>query len=86
MKSDTNNVVFQIGAFLDDGSTVTELDNIHLERKVSTSGDVGSGSCCGFIEVLTLPSYLDLRARHDAVGTVNATFTFINLNVVKEGN
>jgi len=73
----TNNVIWRIATFLGG----TENNNVHIQRKISTAGDVGSASFTGFITVASVPTDLDVRARHDNVGAVNLTVEYTNLNI-----
>jgi hypothetical protein len=75
----TANVTFSIAAFLDG----VEQDQCHTHRKFAGSGDDGSCSFCGFVDVGTVPVDIDVRARHDAGGDVDLTPRYMNLNVMR---
>ena len=79
--SGTPNVTFKITAFLDGA----ELHQVHMHRKFSSAGDMGSGAMTGIINVPTVPLDLDVRVRHDNGGSVNITPSYMNLNVIQIG-
>ena len=58
-----------------------ELDNIHFTRKINTANDVGNVGFTGFLETNTVPLDVDLRIRHDNVGSINVTIEYGNLNM-----
>jgi hypothetical protein len=71
--SGTANVIWQIAFFLDG----VEVDSIHLERKTSSSGDVGSASCSGLLQI-NAGQVIDIRASHDNGSAVNFTGRYMN--------
>lgn len=73
----TSNVVLFISAFK---NGTTELDNLHFSRKIGTGSDVGSASFNGIIQ-LSAGDYIDVRIKHDNVGSVNFTQVYANLNL-----
>ena len=75
--SGSSNITFKTAAFLN-GS---EQEQIHSHRKYAASGDKGSESGCGIINVTTANWDLDLRTRHDSGSSVNYTPTYMSLNV-----
>ena len=79
--SATPNVTFKFAAFLN----AVEQGQVHNHRKFAAGGDMGSASITGFIDVTSVPWDLDVRARHDNVGAVNFTPTYMNINVVQIG-
>lgn len=81
MLSGTSNVVFYFSIFVDS----VEFDNIHFSRKISVSGDVGSGSFSGFLDLSGISSYVDVdvRVRHDNASSVNLTIRYANLSIFK---
>jgi len=81
-QNDTNNTIWRIAAFLNG----VEQDKIHIKRKISVAGDVGSASMTGIIDVTTTTWDLDIRARHDKAGDVDITMEYANLNVEYLGN
>ena len=76
MSSDTNNVVFDLAAFLNG----TIQPQLHLKRKVATAGDVGDTMISGFIEAAANDE-LDIRVITDNAGAVGLTISYGNLNV-----
>jgi hypothetical protein len=58
-----------------------EQDQVHWSRKTSSSGDVGSASFNGFIEVTSVPTDVDFRVRHDNAGSINITVSYGTLTV-----
>lgn len=78
---DTNNVEWRIAPFLDG----VEVDSIHIVRKIGTAGDVGSASFSGILTVNSVPVDLDVRARHDDLGSVDITVEYSNLSLVFVG-
>jgi len=76
-----NNVIY-FGAIFSDG---VEQDQIHFSRKISTSGDVGSSSLDGFIDVTSVPIDVDFRIRQDQGTAKNITVSYANLNVHRIG-
>lgn len=74
---DTNNVTYFAAAFLGGA----EKNDLHCVRKLGTAGDVGSMSFCGIIDVTSVPVDLDVRVRHDNVGTVEYTIEYGGLTV-----
>ncbi len=79
MSSGTNNVEL-FGSLFVDGA---EIDEIHFQRKISTLGDVGSASFSGLIDVSSIPVDIDFRVRHDNAGSINFTFSYMNLSVYR---
>lgn len=79
--TDTNNIIGYFAAF-QNGS---ELDNIHLERKIGTGADVGSSAASGFAR-LAAGDKVSLRVRHNHTSAVAFTITYANLNVERIGN
>ncbi len=75
--SGTANTVFWIAPFLNG----VEQDHIHIKRKISASGDVGSATMVGIIDVTSTSIDLDIRARHDNGSAVNLTIEYSNLTV-----
>jgi hypothetical protein len=75
--TDTNNITLRATVFLNG----TEQNSPHAARKIGTGADVGSMSGGGIINVTTAPWDLDLRCRHDGVGTVAVTPLYSNLTV-----
>jgi hypothetical protein len=73
----TNNVEWRVAGFLNN----VEQNQLHFIRKIGTSGDVGNAGVTGFVNVSSVPWDLDLRARHDNVGSVDLTVVYGNLNV-----
>jgi len=73
----TNNVEFKIAAFVDG----VEQQQAHLERKIGTASDVGSASFMGVIEVYAPGVEVDIRARHDNIGSVDLTLEYGQLVV-----
>jgi hypothetical protein len=76
MTSGTANVVAFGSLFVD----AAEIESIHFSRKISVAGDVGNANFTGLIS-LTSGQEIDFRVRHDNVGSVNMTFTYMNLNI-----
>jgi len=74
--SGTANVVWYCAAFLN-GS---EQHQAHFVRKAA-SLDVGDANFNGFIDVSTVPWDVDVRVRHDNIGTVGITPVYMNLNI-----
>lgn len=79
--SGTSNVVWKGCAFLNG----VEQSNIHWARKVGSSGDVGSASFMGTINVTSVPVDLDMRFRHDQGSATNITVQYSNLTVIYLG-
>lgn len=79
---DTNNVEF-FGAVFING---VEQNNIHSASKIGTGADVRTSGSSGIIELTEDNMVVDLRLRHSAVGAVNVTIPYINLNVHYLGN
>ena len=79
--TDTNNIIGYFAAFQND----SELDNIHLERKIGTGADVGSSAASGFAR-LAAGDKMTLRVRHNYTSAVAFTITYANLNVERIGN
>lgn len=79
--TDTNSIIGYFAAF-QNGS---ELDNIHLERKIGTGADVGSSAASGFAR-LAAGDKVSLRVRHNHTSAVAFTITYANLNVERIGN
>lgn len=75
--SGVGNINFYGTLFLDG----VEQSQIHFKRKIGTSGDVGSASFTGFIQVTSQPVDIDFRIRHDSGTSVDVTFEYMNLNV-----
>ena len=75
IKSGTNNTTVFVSAFLDG----VEQQQCHFTRKISTAGDVGSGSFTGILTA-TAGQVLDLRIRHDLGTSVNITNRYGGLN------
>lgn len=75
--SGTAHVEWRGAAFLNG----TEQSQCHFMEDVLTAGDPVHASFNGFIDVTSVPVDVDLRLRHDNVGSVNATVTYANLNV-----
>lgn len=80
--SGTSNVIYWVAPFLDG----VEKESIHFKRKVSVAGDVGAASLNGVINVATAPIDIDVRVRHNNVGSINFTLEYANLNVVYLGD
>ena len=78
--TDNNNV---IGPLFLDG---TEQGNLHFHRKVGNQNDVGSAAIAGIVVVDQDTEALDLRLRHDVVGTEDITVVYANLNGHKISN
>jgi len=75
--SDTNNVIIKGSAFVGG----VESDNVHWERKVGTGADVGNAGFTGFIDIPSDNTDVDFRMAHDAVGAVDITISYANMNV-----
>ena len=73
--SGTNNTTMFVSAFLDG----VELDECHFTRKISVADDIGSASFTGIVTV-TAGQVLDLRIRHDDVGSVAITVQYGTIN------
>ena len=78
--TDTNNIIGYFAAF----QNSTELDQVHLERKIGTGADVGSSAASGFVR-LNAGDIITLRARHSHTSAVAVTITYGNLNVERVG-
>ena len=63
-----------------------EQDQIHWNRKVATTGDVGAAPFSGIIDVTTAPWDLDVRIRHNQGGSVDFTPVYMNLTVFYLGD
>jgi hypothetical protein len=70
------------GTIFADGS---ELSDIHFERKIGTGGDHGAAGVAGFYSCTNAPIDIDLRMRHDDVGNLNLTATYLNINAHRIG-
>lgn len=79
--SDTNNVEFEGGIFLNG----VEQTNVHFARKVGTGADVGNAGFTGIIDVSTAPWDIDFRVKHDYGSAVDITIKYININVTYIG-
>lgn len=77
-QSGTANVV-SFGSVFIDG---VEQEGIHFTRKVSTAGDVGNAGVTGLVS-LTSGQVVDFRLRHDNGGSINFTFSYMNLNLAR---
>lgn len=77
--SGVNNVLALISPFVDN----TEVDEIHLSRKLGLSGDIGNSNFTGTYR-LVAGEVLDVRARHDDGGAVSFTFHYMNFNISRE--
>lgn len=77
----TNNVTFKIAAFLGGA----EMHQVHAHTKYGTAGDKSCAAMSGIVNIASVPADLDLRARHDNVGTIALTVTYANLNAVYLG-
>lgn len=60
-----------------------EQDKLHDAQIYTTSTNVQSGTVTGIIKVETVPVDLDVRIRHNNVGSINFTGIYGNLNVHK---
>ena len=65
----TSNTTFRGVVFLG----ITEQENVHFARKLSTGGDIGSASASGIISVSSVPQDMDVRVRHDQGGSADIT-------------
>lgn len=79
--SGTNNVTFRGAVFVGG----VEQGNIHSGGQMGLAGAMRSTSCCGFINVTSVPTDIDVRIRHDNGGSVDITHVYANLNVEKIG-
>jgi hypothetical protein len=75
--SGTTGVVFDYSIFLN----AVEQQQCEVTRKYATATDVGAHPISCFIDVTTVPWDVDLRARHDNVGSINLTIQDGNLHV-----
>ena len=75
MASGTSNVVAFVSAFLEG----VEQNQCHFTRKISVASDIGSASFTGIITA-NVGDVLDLRARHDNGGSVDATLQYATFN------
>jgi hypothetical protein len=78
----TANVIFRCAAFLDG----VEQDCAHFKHKYATANDADTASFTGFVDVTSVPADLDVRFRHDNIGSVNLTLEYANFNVQYIGN
>ena len=74
-------VKYYVAAFLD-GS---EVDALHFARKVSNQ-DVGAASFAGILKVEDINVDIDIRVRHDDLGSVDYTMEYANLVVNRIGD
>jgi len=74
-KSGTSNIVSSCSIFVNG----VEQDQLHLIRKISVAGDIGSASITGFADV-TAGQKVDIRMKHDDANPVNITIVYGNLN------
>lgn len=79
--SGTANVTFKFSVFLDG----VEQNQIHGHRKYSVASDYGSTSISGFIISNTKGAVLDVRARHDNIGNIDFTVSYMNLSTLYAG-
>jgi len=77
----TGGVVVRKALFLNGA----EVDKIHKYCKFTNQDQYDSGSFSGIIDVQTVPAYIDVRVRHDNVGSVNMTGAYGNLSITKIG-
>jgi hypothetical protein len=75
--SGSPNITFKGAAFLN----AVEQDKIHFHDKIAAAGAVATTTFSGIIDVTAVPWDLDVRARHDGVGGVNFTPTYMNLSI-----
>jgi len=79
-KSGTGNLVADCAIFVDG----IEQNGKHFQRKISTSGDVGSASITGFANVL-VGQEIDVRLKHYNGTPVDITVVYGNLNAMLGG-
>lgn len=79
--ADVNNVTFRGAVFLGG----VEQGNIHSGGQMGLQGALRSTACSGFINVTSVPADIDVRVRHDNVGSVNMTHVYANLNIDRIG-
>jgi len=80
-KVGTNNTISYMALFVNG----VEIENIHLTRKISTGGDIGSASFTG-IHSMSSGDVVDIRIRHDNVASTDFTIVYANLNINKIDN
>jgi hypothetical protein len=80
--SGTANVTFFASAF----AGGVEQDNVHWTRKAATSTDVGSAGLVGLVTVSSVPTDLDVRVRHNNVGAIDFTGSYMTLVVEYKGD
>jgi len=79
--SSVNNVTFRGTVFANND----EIGNIHSGGQMGLIGALRSTACHGFINVTSVPTYIDVRVRHDNGGNVGITHVYANLSVERIG-
>lgn len=57
-----------------------EVGKIHWKRKIGVSGDIGSASFSGFLDIAGVTD-VDVRLKHSGVASVDVTMEFANLSI-----
>ena len=76
---DAGNKTYHIALF----KNGTKLDNLSIERKIGTAGDIGAAAASGFVMVVGATDIIDLRVQAESSGTeIDINHMCINMKLI----